>query len=86
MSKPVAINRRTDAARTETCDTCRFWDHPGYDGYVGPYQCRRHAPIGIYKPGTFDSAALWPHTGQTAWCGDWEREPDPRLCVENEEG
>lgn len=69
--------------RKNVCANCRFWGVTR--GTVEGGDCRRRAPIiiaahlkndgdRIEDP---DSALLayWPNTGETEWCGEWERSP-----------
>lgn len=48
------------------CGSCRF---------VGPSECRRHAPIGIMTGDGYTHRAVWPRIDWGQTCGDWELDP-----------
>jgi len=67
-----------------SCGHCRFWEPiRNCEG-----TCRRRAPQLVsqlfmqrldpeaeeYRP---DESAVWPHTSQNDWCGEFEQEPGP---------
>lgn len=56
------------------CDECRFWSF--VDESIG--ECRRHAPLHLLaelerrENGTPKEAAVWPHTDNSEWCGEFQ--------------
>lgn len=54
----------TTQERTETCETCRFWNGKDRGGGTGFAQCRRHAPHN----------GFWWNTQALDWCGEWQGE------------
>lgn len=70
--------------RTELCETCRFWDHDGRDGFAGNTKqppdrendisdCRRYPPVsGINSEAGENFLPHFPTTRAWSWCGEWK--------------
>ena len=62
----------------QVCAACLYWrpDRRG-EQTIGWGQCRRMPPM---MPPIQDDklvhVGLWPHTQETAWCGEWRAIPD----------
>lgn len=60
-------------AKTETCETCRFFKDSNIADVSGPWpgSCRRRAPV----------ANGFPATSKNGWCGEYEeKKVDAALC------
>lgn len=56
------------------CDKCEFWDTSSESSIAEPgttARCRAKAPTTDERTGL----AMWPHTDQDDWCGDFRPSP-----------
>lgn len=58
----------------QECGNCRFWEQ--YSPPKG--ECRRYPPMIVVGQVYCDGKeslenGIWPHTGQGAWCGEWQQ-------------
>lgn len=59
----------------ERCENCRFWlvaETHWETGAVINGRCRRQAPIREATDSYPGHQAVWPVTGPSAWCGEWQ--------------
>lgn len=73
-------------ARRERCGACRFWNRAKRDTWtdfdgspagvlVEHAQCRRSAPVPLYRGQGALADAKWPEVSATDWCGQFEAAP-----------
>ena len=81
VEQHTQVDASAGAARTQRCQSCRFWAPSSVNEHDDTGLCRRYPPenIAVWNRDQKVPRSFWPKTLAAHWCGEWRAPAEERL-------